>query len=240
MEIRARQKKDVIILELAGRIDMDAANFVEAIGQCLRDGFTDILCRFEQVDTIDYMGISALVLAYKEVTNNNGRMKFCDVPIHVKNVMTVAGLDRVIDIYLTEEAAMDAFSQDQVIENIQKLQLRRRFKRLPVDIKIELRPKYQKNPVCHKAEIVNLSGIGAYIFGCQQFRLGDEFVLTMQLSHKEEPLRLDVKVVWLPDKHIQPHLYPGIGVEFHNISQSAQQRILEFIDKNLSRIVSEK
>jgi anti-anti-sigma factor len=240
MEIRARQKKDVIILDLAGRIDMDAANFVEAVGQCLRDGFTDVLCNFEQVDTIDYMGVSALVLAYKDVTNNKGRMKLCLVPLHVKNVMAVAGLDRVIDIYPTEDAALAAFSQDMVIENIQKLQLRRRFKRLPVDFKIELRPKYQKDPVCHKAEIVNLSGIGAYIFGCRQFRLGDEYILTMQLSPKEDPLRLDVKVVWLPDKKIQPHLYPGVGVEFHNIPPSAQQRILEFIDKNLSRIISDQ
>ncbi len=240
MEIRARQKNNIIILDLIGRIDVNAAHFVESVGQCLHDGFTDILCNFDEVDAIDYMGISALVLAYKEVTNSNGRMKFCQIPVHVKNVLSVAGLDRVIDMHPTEEIALAAFDEDQIIENIQKLQLRRRFKRLPIDIKIELRPKHQKNPVCQKAEIVNLSGIGAYIFGCQQFSLGDEFILTMQLSPRETPLVLDVKVVWLPDKHIQPHLYPGVGVEFHKISQSDQQKLLDFIEKNLSRIISEK
>jgi hypothetical protein len=32
MEIRARQKENIIILDLAGRIDVDSANFVEVVG----------------------------------------------------------------------------------------------------------------------------------------------------------------------------------------------------------------
>jgi hypothetical protein len=46
-------------------------------------------------------------------------------------------------------------------------------------------------------------------------------------------------VVWLADKQIQPHGYPGMGVEFVNISQEKQKTVLEFIDRNLSNITSE-
>jgi anti-anti-sigma regulatory factor len=53
MEIRARQKDNVIILSLAGRIDVDSANLVEVAGQCVRDGYTDILCNLEEVEFID-------------------------------------------------------------------------------------------------------------------------------------------------------------------------------------------
>ena len=108
------------------------------------------------------------------------------------------------------------------------------------DLKITLKPKHRKKAVCLEAEILNLSGIGAYIFGCSELSLGDELAITLQLSSKEKPMELDAQVVWLPDKQVQPHLYPGIGVAFHNITTKDQEKLLSFIDKNLSRIVLEK
>jgi len=234
MEIRPRQKGSIVILDLCGRIDVDAANFVEVVGQCIRDGYSDILCNFEAVDFIDYMGISVIVIAYKELTNNNGRMKFSNIPAHLKGVFSVAGLDRVIDIYATEDIAMNSFKEDRIIENIKRMQLRRRFKRLPIDIKIELKEKYNKNALCVKGDLLNLSAIGAYIFGCRQFKLGDDVILKLKLPPKSEEIELGAKVVWLSDKQIQPHSYPGMGVEFYNITPAVQQKLLEFIEKNLS------
>ncbi|KPK98314.1 MAG: hypothetical protein AMJ95_05005 [Omnitrophica WOR_2 bacterium SM23_72] len=234
MEIRARQKNNIIVLDLHGRVDIDSANFVEVVGQCLRDGYRDILCNFEEVDFMDYMGVSAIVIAYKEVTNSKGRMKFTNVPAHLKNVFSIAGLDRVIEIYATEDLALNSFCEDKIIEDIKKMQLRRRFKRLPIDIKIELKSKYEESPSCLKLDILNLSAIGAYIYGCDKFKLGDEVVLKMKLPPKDEVLELDAKVVWLPDKQIQHLIHPGMGVEFSHITSSAQQKLLEFIERNLS------
>ncbi len=239
MEIRARQIEGVIILDLTGRIDVDSANFVEIVGQCLRDGYVDILCNFEEVDFIDYLGISALVLAYKDVTNNNGRMKFVMVPAHIRNSFVVAGLDRVIEMHLTEELAVNSFKEDKIIENIKKMQLRRRFKRLPIDIKIELKAKSQQSPSCLHLDVINLSAIGAYIFGCDQFKLGDEVIINLKLPPKQEELQLEAKVVWLPDKQVQPHSFPGMGVEFVHLSSAIQQKLVDFIDRNLSFLASD-
>ncbi|MDP2905745.1 MAG: hypothetical protein Q8O22_05530, partial [Candidatus Omnitrophota bacterium] len=58
LEIRLRQKDNIIILDLSGRIDVDAANLVETTGQVLRDGYLDVLCNFEEVEFIDYVGVS--------------------------------------------------------------------------------------------------------------------------------------------------------------------------------------
>jgi len=114
------------------------------------------------------------------------------------------------------------------------MQLRRRFKRLPIDIKVELKAKYLKAPVCYKVDILNLSGVGAFIFGCDKFKLGDEVTLKMKLPPKNEEMELEARVVWLPDKQIQPHFYPGIGVEFYNIPTETQQKLIGFIERNLS------
>jgi anti-anti-sigma factor len=240
LEIRARQKNGIVVLDLGGRIDIDSANFVEAVGQCVRDGYSELLINFEEVDFIDYMGVSAIVIAYKEVVNVSGRMKFVNVPSHLKNVLSISGLDRIIEIYHSEDLALNSFSEDKIIEKIKKMQLRRRFKRLPIDIKVEMKLKSGREPTCYKVDILNLSGVGAFIFGCDKFKLGDEVVLTMKLPPKNEVLELEARVVWLPDKQIQPHFHPGIGVEFYNIPTEVQQKLVDFINRNLSLMSSEE
>jgi len=234
MEVSARKKGRVIILDLRGRVDVDSANFVEVVGQCVRDGYCDILCNFEEVDFIDYMGVSAIAIAYKEVVNNKGRMKFVNIPVHLKGLLSVTGLGKVIDIYETEELAINSFKEDKILEDIKKMQLRRRFRRLPIDIKIELKAKYDKDAICLKIELLDLSAVGAYIYGCENFKLGDELTLKLKLSPDLEEIVLDARVVWLSDSQIQHDLHPGMGIEFYNISSLVQQKLLIFIEKNLS------
>lgn len=234
MHIRARKKEEVIILDLAGRIDVDAANFVEAVGQCVHEGCPDVLCNFEDVESIDYMGISVIVIAYKEVINNGGRMRLVNVPAHLKGILAVAGLDRTIEIFASEEAAVNSFKEDAIIENIKKMQLRRRFKRLPIDIKIEIRARFKENAPACAVEMINLSAVGCFLFGCDKFRLGDEVAIKMKLPPKLEEMELAAKVVWIADKQVQRHFHPGVGLSFENISSSDQQKIVSFIDRNLS------
>lgn len=235
MEIKAKKINNIIVLDLAGKIDADSATFIEIIGQCVHDGYTDILCNLESVDFIDYTGISAIVIAYKEVVNNNGRMKFAHIPAHLSKVFSVAGLDQIMDIYATEELALSSFEESQALEKISKLQLRRRFKRLPLGIKIEARSKNNKNHPVFLGSLLNLSGIGAYIYGEHNFTIKDELTIKIKIPPKNTEINIEAQIVWLPDKQIQHQIYPGMGIIFHKISSEDQRRLLEFIDKNLAR-----
>ncbi len=240
MELKLRGRSNVIIFDIIGVIDVNSAVLVEAVGQCIRDGYADILLNFEEVTSVDYMGISVLAIAYKDVANNKGRMRFLHVPVFLKNLLGVAGLDRDIEMFTDEDFAVRSFTEDKVIEDIKKMHLRRRFRRLPLDIKVEVRSKFSRSPVCYKVDIVNLSAIGGYIFGCDKFALGDDVVLTFRLSPEEKELTLDAKVVWFCDRQVQPHLYPGMGVEFRNISTEIQEKIFEFIERNASLMSQEE
>jgi Tfp pilus assembly protein PilZ len=134
---------------------------------------------------------------------------------------------------------LNSFKEDRVIEDIKKMHLRRRFKRLPIELKIELKSKKDNLSECLKVEILNLSAVGAFIFGCGQFKLGDEVILRMKLAPNPELMELEARVVWVPDKAVQRHEYPGIGVEFSNLSVQNQQRVIEFIERNISSILSD-
>ena len=42
-----------------------------------------------------------------------------------------------------------------------------------------------------------------------------------------------VRVIWIADKELQPHYYPGMGVAFISIGQEKEKAIIDFIDKNI-------
>ena len=75
------------------------------------------------------------------------------------------------------------------------MQLRRRFKRLPVGINIELKHRYKDGTTCWGAEIVNISAVGAFVFGCRGFKLGDEVLLKFKLPPGYDELEMGAKVV---------------------------------------------
>ncbi len=237
MDVRFRKKDRIVILDLVGSFDENCASFIESIGRCLKDGYQDLLCNFEEVTGVDYMGISGIVIAYKEVVNNHARMKFVNVPVHLMNLFVISGLDKTIDILPTEELALNAFKEDRNIEHIKKLKLRRRFKRLPIDIKVELKDKFVDNHSCFKVSVINLSALGCYIYGCNKFKLGDSVLVNINID-KDIILALDAKVVWIADKEVQNLIHPGMGVAFDNISNSDQQKLISFIEKNLANIAS--
>jgi len=232
LEIDFRRFKSVAILDLTGTIDIDSANLIEMIAWCLGNGYKDILCNFESVNMVDYAGLSALAIAYKDVVNRKGRMKFLHVGSHIKKIFCLVALDRVFEIYNDEKIALNSFDEDRIIAEIQKQQLRRRFKRLPLDIDVEFRSE-SKNEEFHKGKILNISGVGLLVFADKTYPLGEVLQVRVSLLPKPGNIELEAKVVWLVQKDLQPQLYPGMGLEFYNLDSKTQKKVIDFVDRNL-------
>lgn len=230
LEIYSREKKGIMILDIRGKIDISASEFIEVTGWHLANNRLDILCDFHKVDLLDYAGLSVITIAYKNVVNHNGRMKFCNVPVSVKNVLHAVMLDRIFEMYDTEDLALAAFKEDREIEKIKHMQLRRRFKRVYMETPVTYRPKFgdQKE---YQGKFFDLSGEGAFIFGKKTFALHNVLSLEFHLPHMPV-IKTDAKVVWLSDKDIQPQQYPGMGLEFYKISIGTQKKIVNYIEKN--------
>jgi anti-anti-sigma factor len=240
MEIKIRRTDGLIILDLCGRIDINAAEFIETVGYFVHNGYNDILCNLEDVDYIDYMGVSVIAVAYKEVVNNQGRMKFESVPSHLRGIFSIAGLENTFEFYATEELAINSFKEDKIIEKIQQQKLRRRFKRLPIDLKVRYRSKDKRTDEFLEGEILDISGVGAYVFGSNKFPLGEILGLRLRFPPKYAELEVEANVVWLSDKQIQPHHHPGMGVEFYNISTLTQKEILDFVERNMPLLPTDR
>jgi len=232
LEIQLRRIKTIAVFDLSGSVDIDSSNFVEKVGWCLENGYRDLLCNFESVNTVDYAGLSAIAIAYKNVINHKGRMKFVNLPVHIKKVFSLVCLDRVFEIYDDEESALRSFEEDGIISEIQKKQLRRRFKRLPLDIDIEFKSK--KENEFHRGKVLNLSGVGMLVFVDKVYPLGEILDIRLSLKPSPGPVELSARVSWLVDKRIQPQIYPGMGLEFYHIDSQIQEKIVEFVERNLS------
>lgn len=239
MQIKVREKENIVILDIEGNIDINASNLIETIGWALISKSKNILCNLEGINLIDYVGISVIAVAYKNVLNHKGKMKIYNTPFHVKNLFSIVGLDRVFDFHESEEEALHYFKEEKVISEIQHKQLRRRFKRIDLRSEIDYRQKFSVSGEFFKGKIMNLSGMGAFIIADKLFSLGELILARLHLLPKPGIIEVDTKVVWIADQEIQPMESPAMGLEFYNLAPDKQNQIIEFVDKHLTHTPEE-
>lgn len=234
MKIKTKIKEGVAILALEGNIGIDASDFVETVGWILNHQTKDIICDFENVNLVDYVGISLISVIYKNILNHKGKIELYNVPSHVIRLFSIVGLDRIFKFHISEKQALEAIKHEREMERSADEPLRRRFERTPFNATIEYRQKLLKNQPFYKGKIVNLSAEGVFIVSDKIFSIGD--LLTTRMDFQPQPglIEADTKVVWLADKEIQPEDYPGMGLEFHNITVEKQEKIAQFVEKHLT------
>ena len=233
MNIRIREIDKINVIDIEGRIDINASEIIETIGWLLKNKKKNILLNFDKVDMVDYSGISILAIAYKNVLNHKGKLKFCNVSLPIDELFRLVRLDSIFEIYGDEKDALKTFHYASPID---KKLLRRRFKRLDAHIEIEFCSKNTsetKKKAWHIGKLLNLSGDGIFLYTKKLLPVGDEVSLRINLRNKES-LKIEGKVIWLADKKLQPQAYPGMGIYFENIRKRDQDKILEFINKHLT------
>ncbi|NQT22209.1 MAG: PilZ domain-containing protein [Candidatus Omnitrophica bacterium] len=229
MNIRKRREKDITILYLEGKIDIDSANFIEETSNLIKSGHRNLLCNFSNINMVDYNGLSIIVIAYKNVVNNGGIMKLCAIPQHVKELYKLVRLDLVFDVYEDEPSAIKSYETSTKID---KLYLRRRFKRL--DLQLPVTYKLPSDSKVRKGKILNMSAEGIFIYIKESLPVSSQIEIELGVHEIGEPIRVLGRIVWLADKELQPHCYPGLGVKFLDVKPAEQGKIIDFIDKNIT------
>jgi len=234
MKILRREKEGVAILDLEGNIDINSSDFIEAIGFTLLNKSKNIVCNMQGVNIVDYIGISVLAIAYKNVLNHKGNIKFYNIPLHVKKLFSIVGLNRVLECYVTEQQAINSFVEDAAINKILKKKLRRRFERIPFNSPVEYKLKFSRQDVFHRGKIINLSAVGAFVVGEKVFSVGEIMLTKLHLLPRPGIVEVETKVTWVSKGNINPLEYPAMGIEFYNITSQQQRKIMVFVDRNLA------
>lgn len=231
MPLRIREVRNITILDIEGEIDINSSEIIETVGWLVNTGKLDIILNLEGVGLVDYSGLSILAIAYKNAINHKGRLKFLHVPLPVIELFKIVRLDSVFDTYVDEDAAIKSFCEEEV----EKLRLRRKYKRL--DIQLTVRYKIlgeQKAPKIFDGKVLNISAAGIYIYSPYTFPMNSLLTLEFSLPNEPSALEADGRVVWLADREIQPHSCPGMGVAFVHLTPEKEKTIIDFIDKNIT------
>ncbi len=230
MPVKIRNVGNVSILDVEGNIDINSSDIVEAVGWLVNNGKLNIICNLSDICMVDYSGLSVLAIAYKKVVNNKGKMKFLKVPLPVRELFKLVRLDVVFEIYTDEQMAVKSFMEAAPVD---KLHLRRKFKRLAIHIKVKYRLVSNRKAGTFEGEVLNVSGAGIFIYAHDTFPLNSQLELELELPEMPKPLKANAIVAWVADKEIQPHSYPGMGVAFSHLDADREKLIADFVDKNI-------
>lgn len=111
MKIDVRSQEGVTILAPKGKITIGVGDVAlrEAVMAALNAGNVNILINLGGVSTIDSSGIGELVSAYTTVTNRGGKLKLCNLPSKVSDILQITQLITVFEVFETEEEALASF-----------------------------------------------------------------------------------------------------------------------------------
>jgi anti-anti-sigma factor len=238
MKIKISHIKDIAVIAIDGKININSSKLIETVGLLLDKGTSKMIVDMHNVDFVDYNGLSVLAITYKNALNYKSLMKLCNISLHIQELLKVVKLDDVFEIYDSLNDALLSFQHEGgLVQHVEHEQpLRRRFTRLEMDVPVTY--KLVKGPCigseshlyCGRME--NISGAGLFLRTIHMLPLGSEVAVEVVLDSNKEPKCFNGIVMWLADKGIQPELYPGMGISFTDISSRSQVEILEFIERH--------
>jgi len=102
----------VTAVEMRGRIVIGEGNTVlrETVQQLIADGHRKILLVMREVDHIDSSGVGEIVRAHTLSRKSSGQMKIADPSPKVHEMLHMTMLNKVIEVYPSETAAVESFS----------------------------------------------------------------------------------------------------------------------------------
>ena len=110
MNIEARELKHVSIVKVSGRVDSATApNLDQTLQGLLNAGRSHLVLDLETVDYMSSAGLRVLVATQKAAKKAGGRLALAALSARVKEVLDLAGLVPVFDIYPDVIEAVGSF-----------------------------------------------------------------------------------------------------------------------------------
>lgn len=112
MDINTRSKGEVVVLDIAGEIDLyNAPEIKDIINKLIEEKQYNVVINLEQVSYIDSSGIGALISSLSNLKKYQGGLKIINVYASVRKVFELTKLTSFFEIYENEDEAVNAFNK---------------------------------------------------------------------------------------------------------------------------------
>lgn len=110
MEINPSVMKRVQLFEISGRVDSSNADELGgALDRAVDDGKNNIVLDLGGVEYMSSAGLREMVRVLKTVKKKGGDLRIANPSDRVKEVLELAGLDSIFEIYSTQVEAVGSF-----------------------------------------------------------------------------------------------------------------------------------
>jgi anti-sigma B factor antagonist len=111
MKIKVRNKGDVNILEISGKImgGPDAESFHGLIKELIGEGKIKLLVNLAKVNWINSTGLGILIAGYTSVKDAGGQFKLLNVSERIDSILMVTKLAGIFDSFDNLEEALASF-----------------------------------------------------------------------------------------------------------------------------------
>jgi anti-anti-sigma factor len=113
MEIKTRVVDDLVIFWIEGdytRITASPPTLHELVKDQLREGKRKILFNFEKAGFVDSFGVREIIQTFSSTKDFGGSFKLAALPRRLDLTLEITKLKEVLDIYPSEEAALQSFA----------------------------------------------------------------------------------------------------------------------------------
>jgi anti-sigma B factor antagonist len=103
----------VAVVELKGRLDLGQADdsLNETIQALVGKGCVKLVLDLKEVSHLDTTCLGLLIAAYVRLSRQGGGLKLLSTPARIREVLSIAKLDKVLITYDSEEQAVTSFSR---------------------------------------------------------------------------------------------------------------------------------
>ncbi|MBN1964522.1 MAG: STAS domain-containing protein [Anaerolineae bacterium] len=110
MNIKTQELKRVTLFEISGRVDStNATELGEALNAAIEAGRTQLVADLAGVEYMSSAGLRELVTALKKVKRGTGDLRLAAPSERVRDVLELAGLDSIFEIYPDQVEAVGSF-----------------------------------------------------------------------------------------------------------------------------------
>lgn len=110
MEINTSEMRRVQLFEVIGRVDStNATELGNAMDKAVDDGKSNLVLDLSGVEYMSSAGLREMVRVLKRVKRVGGDLRIANPSERVREVLELAGLDSVFEIYPTQVEAVGSF-----------------------------------------------------------------------------------------------------------------------------------
>ncbi|MCB1107006.1 MAG: STAS domain-containing protein [Chlamydiia bacterium] len=113
LSIQIEDAREVTIFRIDGRLDAASAPLLEKkLIEQIEGGKTKILLDFAKVNYLSSAGMRLLLSTTKKLKGDGKGFHLCSVSEEVMGIIKMAGFERIIQIFPTEQEALQGFSKN--------------------------------------------------------------------------------------------------------------------------------